>query len=664
MKLTRKDELKVGILFILLIATVFVLLFIFGNIQIGEKKGKEYVLNFSFLDGLKEGASVRFSGGILCGKVIGIYPNEKYAAVRVWVDDSIPVTEHTRFSISTTGLIGEKYIIIKQNKAGGELLKAGTIISQQNTINPMNMDEALLKVNNIVADLSIMSEAIRGYVENGGEEDIGEAINNVTSLVATLNSIMEKNKENFDGTLSQLTEVMVNVNHITEKADKLMDTVIVMAENFSGEEFSELIHNVNSMVNSVTKLVESVTLVVDETKDSLAAFLVRIDDFVETTGILIKDIGPEIRSVLGNVDETFKGVGEDIQKLAKDANKAINKLSGEMSLALSTLNDTAVGLSTRVGSTLDIFDEEAQGLIADLRIAVRTVDTSTKGITRELETLISESTDHILDTLNKIDGIASGVKGSIDVFDAESLQKILDSITAVADELKRITKDSGGKIDEIFKDVDRISEKVELIIDEAHDALSPTLEAINDLSVVLQKLTDSGEEKMIAFFDTIESLSENLSFLSEGGENKIKEMFGDLEILMGNLKDITTDIKPGLVDFLEENGGLKDIVTKLTEIIVSIQDVVINVQTDLASTLGNIDDASIEIGDFFELIDDELKPLIESISSTIKSLSETGGEDGLDLSGIMNMLVQIRDIVETLRYIVDELAPVLSEGEA
>ncbi len=665
MRLTRKDELKVGILFILLIITVFVLLFVFGNIQIGAKEGKEYILNFSFLDGLKEGASVRFSGGILCGKVTDIYPNEKYAAVKIWVDNSIPVTEYSRFSISTTGLIGEKYIIIKQSKTGGEKLKDGTIIAQKNTINPMNMDEALLKVNNIVADLSIMSESIREYVEGGGKEDIGEAINNVTSLVATLNSIMERNKENFDVTLSQLSEVMANVNHITEKADKVMDVVITMSESFTGEEFSELIHNVNFMVGSVTDLVESVTLVVDETKNSLAAFLVRIDDFVRTTQILISDIGPEISTVLTNVDSTFQGVGEEIKLLAEKANTAIGKLSGEMSVALSTLNDTAIKLSGRVGTTLDVFEEEAKGLITDLRRAVRTVDTSVTGITRELTALTSTSSDKIINTLDYIEKIAGGIKDSTDVFDAESLQHILDSITAVAEELKNITVDSGDRIEDIFDKVDKISNDVETIIADAKEGLSPTLKAIRNLSATLENLSQVGEEKLIVFFDTIEKLSENLDFLSEDGENRIKEMFENVDTLLVNLEEISTGIKPGLVDFLEEDGGLKDVVTKLNEIIVSVQDVVINVQTDLAATLGNIDDAAIDISSFFKLAD-EIEPLITTISETIESLSDISNEESLDLSGIMNMLVQVRDIVETLRYIVDELAPVLSgaEGEA
>jgi ABC-type transporter Mla subunit MlaD len=163
MRLTRKDELKVGILAIILIVGVFAVILIFGNIDLGSKTGYEYILHFTFLDGLRAGASVRFSGGILCGNVLKVYPDNKYAAVRIWVEDTITISENSIFAISTAGLIGEKYIIIKQKKDGGERLANGTLIDRQNIVDPMNMDEALTKVNDIVIDINKISSSLSKY---------------------------------------------------------------------------------------------------------------------------------------------------------------------------------------------------------------------------------------------------------------------------------------------------------------------------------------------------------------------------------------------------------------------------------------------------------------------------------------------------------------------
>jgi virulence factor Mce-like protein len=662
MKLTRKDELKVGILSIILISGIIILFLAFGSLDIGGGGGSEYVLNFSFLDGLREGASVRFSGGIVCGTVRKIQANDQFAAVTIWVNDTIEVTEYTQFTISTAGLIGEKYVTIKKPREGGKILPDGTIITRENIIDPMNMDEALLKVNDIVADLNVLSSSLSSFVsQDGGPENIGEAVNNIASLISTIDEVLTGNKEVLNTSVQQLTYIMNNVNNITEKADSIMGTAAELTESLSGEEVVDLLRNVNTMVVSITGIVEDVGLVVADTRNSLGAFLDKVDNFVDTTEVIISDIGPEVGTVLANVDTTFQSVGDDIKDLVVSASSAIGSLQGEISIALNSLNQTAVSLSSRVGTTLDEFDYQVEGLVTDLRRTVRTVDSSVTGVSKELIALTETSAVKIDETLTYIRDLTANIKASADVFSPEELEKILNSVKSLTEELENIATTSGDKIDEIFEKVDAIADDVSQIVTDAKEGLSPTLEAIKSLSVTLENLSKMGEEKLSNLFDQLDTLSENLAFLTEDGENRIKDMFNNIDSLIENLNEITEDIEPGLEKFFAESGSLNEIVSRVNEIIITVQDVIVNLGTDLSVTMENIDEATYDVSAFFEAAQ-QVEEVITLINTTIEEIAASEGGE-FNLSEVMNMLVQIRDIVETLRYIIDQLAPLLDDDD-
>jgi phospholipid/cholesterol/gamma-HCH transport system substrate-binding protein len=661
MKLTRKDELKVGILSLILIAGIMILFFAFGSLDVGGGGGSEYVLNFRFLDGLREGASVRFSGGIVCGTVRSIQANDQFAAVRIWVNETIEVTDITIFTISTAGLIGEKYVNIKKPEDGGEVLADGTVVDRTNIQDPMNMDEALLKVNDIVADINVLSNSLSSFIaEEGGPEDLGKAVGNISNLIGTIDELLTGNKEVLNTSVKQLTYIMSNVNSITEKADNIMGTATELTQSLQGEEVVDLLRNVNVMVVSITDIVEDVGLVVADTRNSLSTFLVRVDDFVETTEIIISDIGPEVGTVLSNVDTTFQSVGDDIKDLVVSASSAIGSLQGEISVALSSLNQTAVSLSGRVGTTLDEFDFQVEGLVTDLRRTVRTVDSSITGVSKELIALTESSSVKIDETLTYIRDLTANIKASADVFSPEELEQILDSIKALTEEMENIATTSGDKIDEIFEKVDSIANDVSEIVADAKEGLSPTLEAIRSLSVTLESLSKMGEEKLSKLFDQLDKLSENLAFLTEDGKNRIKDMFDNIDSLIQNLDEISENIQPGMEKFFAESGSLNEIVNSVNEIIITIQDVIVNLGTDMSVTLENIDEATYDVSAFFEAAQ-QVEEVITLINTTIEEIAATEGDGSFNLSEVMNMLVQIRDIVETLRYIIDQLAPLLDD---
>ncbi|MFW5800221.1 MAG: MlaD family protein, partial [Spirochaetota bacterium] len=266
MTLTKKDELKVGILSLVLIIGVIVIFFLFGSVDFGSKEGNTYILRFQFLDGLTEGASVRFSGGIICGKVQKVYAGDKYAYVEIWVQNKIKITQNTQFAISTSGLIGEKYIMVTQGEVVGERLPDGSEINLSNIENPVNLDEALLKVKDIVNDVNLMSNTLAEFIEEEGGQDVGALVADISSLVKSVNELMSNNQELLDSSVKDFNTIMKNINSITLKADKILESAQTLTDNFTGDEIITLVENVNVMVLSVNKVIKDVDIIVSDTR--------------------------------------------------------------------------------------------------------------------------------------------------------------------------------------------------------------------------------------------------------------------------------------------------------------------------------------------------------------------------------------------------------------
>jgi phospholipid/cholesterol/gamma-HCH transport system substrate-binding protein len=118
-------ELGVGVFVLLGIICVGYLTFRLGEVEVlGESY---YMLNarFTSVTGLKKGAQVEIAG-VQVGQVdaIVLEPKDNVALVRLKIRENVQLTDDTIASVSTAGLLGDKFI---QLSPGGsdQLLKPG-----------------------------------------------------------------------------------------------------------------------------------------------------------------------------------------------------------------------------------------------------------------------------------------------------------------------------------------------------------------------------------------------------------------------------------------------------------------------------------------------------------------------------------------------------------
>src|SRR5690554_4838997 len=102
------SEAKVGI-------TVLISLFLLGSmvlalsrIDLRPSSGTELIVNYQTVDGLREGAPVRYAG-VNVGKVEYIHLMSQGVEVGLRLDRDLPVPVDSKFVIASAGVLGDKH---------------------------------------------------------------------------------------------------------------------------------------------------------------------------------------------------------------------------------------------------------------------------------------------------------------------------------------------------------------------------------------------------------------------------------------------------------------------------------------------------------------------------------------------------------------------------
>ena len=137
---------------VLLVAAVFMVL-AYNTTDLKPKSGYELTGKFYAVDGLTIGSVVRI-GGVKVGAVIDQYvdPELYQAVVRISVQDTIKVPEDSTATVSSSGLLGGKYLKIDPGNSA-TLLKGGDEIKQTKDV--IALEELLGKVIFLVTDQDI-----------------------------------------------------------------------------------------------------------------------------------------------------------------------------------------------------------------------------------------------------------------------------------------------------------------------------------------------------------------------------------------------------------------------------------------------------------------------------------------------------------------------------
>ncbi len=179
------NEIKTGI--VVVVAAVLLLIIVWKMGGIKTEKGYEQKCMFNYVSGLESNAPVKLAG-VKIGEVKSVghtYDgDETKVLVILTLNDNARIRRDSKLRISTTGLIGEKYIEV----TGGS--KGSPVVDRNETlvgIDPFEMEELLETGKTLAARL------------DSGIQDLQKLINHTDSLLVD-------NKDDIKVTISNLRD--------------------------------------------------------------------------------------------------------------------------------------------------------------------------------------------------------------------------------------------------------------------------------------------------------------------------------------------------------------------------------------------------------------------------------------------------------------------------
>ncbi len=250
-----KDEVKLGIFGVVAFGLFFATVIWVGKCT-ATRGSVPYRVQFDDLNDLKEGALVKFAGGLSIGYVKQVYREGTKAEILLWVEENFPLTKNSGFVIRSAGMLGEKYVQLNYKdgpKAPPNHLFAGS--------NAASISSALLSVQLTLQEIKKMVRTLNAIFGSGDSQIIRNTSNTLAGIMQKLNIILSNSNDNISGTfknISQVTEglknIVVNLNSIVNDFKTGSGTLnILLKDKKMGQDLKDLVKSLKEAADKLNK---------------------------------------------------------------------------------------------------------------------------------------------------------------------------------------------------------------------------------------------------------------------------------------------------------------------------------------------------------------------------------------------------------------------------
>lgn len=285
---------KVGIMTLVAAALLSYMVFVIGDFSFGDK-GYNFVISFYTVNGLSNGSTVSLSG-VRIGKVTNIEIRDDQVYVYAYISDSnIKVRKKSTFTISTAGLMGEKYIEIMPTRdytspyvADGEVVPGVDPtrmeeVFEQGTLLLQKLQELTASAKDIIGDPEL-KENTRLLFRNAriASDRINEVVTAVRdrtdSIVENLDSILKKVDGELERNREDIRAVVANFRDMSERLANITED--------SQEDFKDIVSNISNMTRRLDEIVEELNRnnqMTDDLRETIASIKDASDNAKEIT---------------------------------------------------------------------------------------------------------------------------------------------------------------------------------------------------------------------------------------------------------------------------------------------------------------------------------------------------------------------------------------------
>jgi phospholipid/cholesterol/gamma-HCH transport system substrate-binding protein len=279
MKMT--SETKVGLMVTISFTIFIILVALLAKINV-SRSGYSIKVYYGFLNDLRVGSPVKIAGGIRIGHVELIKQSGEKSEVTVWIDNQYKLIKTTKFAIFTSGLIGEKYInaFVPPTTNVDEFLKDGDKVYG---IDPASFDQMMLTFQGFMQD------------DNGGQV-LAEIFQNSKNFVANLNKIADENRydirKSILGTKATIILLSQQTKTLMEQLNKITKNVADISEK-NKEDINITLKNLSETTTSLNKIVSRI----ESGRGTLGKLLVEEDIYtnLNDASIYAKDLFKQLK---------------------------------------------------------------------------------------------------------------------------------------------------------------------------------------------------------------------------------------------------------------------------------------------------------------------------------------------------------------------------------
>ncbi len=301
------NEARLG-LFVIIVIVVFM----FFTVNMGSRffagEQRLYLIYFTDMGTLEVGAPVK-QAGFNIGEVDKIYVKKQggekptvYVIVEVRVSEEAIISQDSRASIQTLGMMGEKYVEITFGSL--EELEEGSRIDGQGPYELTQVIETALTLTDDVRETVQNINKILG--DEKLQENIVNLINNLEQFSKDINSVLGGEENRLDHIMVNAEAASANLVSLIATAELFItDAHDVVNENKpyltktlkNTSELSEsLRENLVEDLNGITKQLNSLAVKLEGSLDNA-------DRMIAKVGNLIDESHPEIQNTIKNLKE-------------------------------------------------------------------------------------------------------------------------------------------------------------------------------------------------------------------------------------------------------------------------------------------------------------------------------------------------------------------------
>ncbi len=198
------SEARVGAVILLSVVILTGMVMAIGQIEIGQPEGNHLHLIYSHVDGLREGAPVRYAG-VNVGRVSYIDLTPAGVKVGLRLTREVHIPQDSRFVIATAGVLGDKHIEIYPGSAS-------EFLSDQDHVR----GESPMLLDGILAEMKSTLQGLNRVV--GGLADVADSDELHRSIVES-SIVLQETLVSLKMTVDQVNEITLSVRGMADQAE-------------------------------------------------------------------------------------------------------------------------------------------------------------------------------------------------------------------------------------------------------------------------------------------------------------------------------------------------------------------------------------------------------------------------------------------------------------